>query len=371
MFSCLRRTSDGAVKSSLGIVTLGSIAGAIAVVLASLPAIAQHPMGEQSLDSQAVESATVALTLDDALPDVPKAESVETELGCAMPALERQQLHNVVPGETLASISSRYGLTIATLKGLNPVVRDANVVSGQILQIPPYDGVQVETQGQSWASLSQRYSVPAATLFEQNGCTDPGVTAFIPGVQWQPVEMEVRQKMPVATEDGVTVAGAAVKPEHRAILDSYPLVESTTSLVQYGWQLASTLQQANFHSGVDLSAAVGDGVFSVGKGTVAFAGEQKAYGNLVVVNHARGLQTRYAHLSEVNVVKGQVIEQDTLLGLVGQTGVPSASNPHLHFEVRLNSRVGWVAQDPNAYFADRVGARLGLIKLAVSALSPI
>ncbi len=360
-----------AVKSSPGIGGLLAITGAIASTMASLPATAQLPVVEQLLDGQVADSANVALTLEDALPGAEKLEPVEVKQGCATPALERQQLHTVAQGDTLATISSRYGVTIATLKGLNPVVRDASAVPGQLLQIPPYDGVQVETKGQSWSALSKRYSVPAATLFEQNGCADPGVTAFIPGVQWQAEEMEVRQNMPVATAAGVTVAGAAVKPEHRAVLDSYPLVESTTSLVQYGWQLANTLQQATFHSGVDLRASVGDGVFSVGDGTVAFAGAQKDYGNLVVVNHARGLQTRYAHLIEVNVVQGQVIEQDTLLGLVGQTGVPSAPNSHLHFEVRLNSRVGWVAQDPNAYFADRIGARLGLIKLAVSALSPI
>ncbi len=312
------------------------------------------------------------VNLEEALPQTEtKTTPSAAEAACAPPALDRQQLHVVAVGESLGAIAQRYGVTTATLRGLNPVIRDAAVVvAGQTLQIPPYDGVQVKTEGQSWDVLAKRYSVPAATLFEQNGCKEPGITAFIPGVRWKATEMEVRQKMPVATAAGVTVAGAAVKPEHRSVLRGYPLVKSAESLVQYGWQVASALTESTFHSGVDLNAAVGDGVFAVGEGTVAFAGEQKAYGNLVVVNHARGLQTRYAHLTEVNVTKGQVIERDTLLGFVGQTGVPSSATPHLHFEVRLNSKVGWVAQDPNAYFSDLVGTRLGLIKLAVSALAP-
>lgn len=312
------------------------------------------------------------VNLEEALPETKATTAPSaTESNCVTPALERQQLHVVALGESLGAIAQRYGVTTATLRGLNPVVREAAVVvAGQTLQIPPYDGVQVKTEGQSWAVLAKRYSVPAAALFQQNGCGEPGVTAFIPGVRWQATEMEVRQKMPVVTAAGVTVAGAAVKPEHRLVLKGYPLVKSAASLVQYGWQVADALQASTFHSGVDLDAEVGDGVFSVGEGTVAFAGEQKAYGNLVVVNHARGLQTRYAHLSEVNVTQGQLIERDTLLGLVGETGVPSSETPHLHFEVRLNSKVGWVAQDPNAYFSDLVGTRLSLIKLAVSALAP-
>ncbi len=336
----------------------GSLAIASTVAMAAAPAIAQV--------QQLAE-----VNLEEALPetDATKAPSA-IELGCDPPALERQQLHIVAEGESLGAIAQRYGVTTATLQGLNPVARDAAVVAGQTLQIPPYDGVQVKTEGQSWAVLAKRYSVPAATLFEQNGCTEPGLTAFVPGVRWQSTEMAVRQKMPVATAAGVTVAGAAVKPGHRSVLTGYPLVTSADALVQYGWQVTGSLKESMFHSGVDLNAAVGDGVFVVGKGTVAFAGEQTDYGNLVVVNHARGLQTRYAHLSEVKVMKGQVIEQDTLLGLVGQTGLPSSERPHLHFEVRLNSQVGWVAQDPNAYFSDLVGTRLGLIKLAVSALAP-
>lgn len=357
--NCFILTFNAALLMSFFRCATGFAGGlAIASTIAAIPANAQV--------QQVAE-----VNLEEALPTTAvKTAPTAAESGCAMPALERQQLHMVAQGESLGAIAQRYGVTAATLQGLNPVVRDAPVVAGQTLQIPPFDGVQVKTEGQSWAVLAKRYSVSAGVLFEQNGCTDPGPTAFIPGVRWQATEMEVREKMPVATAAGVTVAGAAVKPEHRSVLRGYPLVKSAASLVQYGWQVAGALNESTFHSGVDLDAELGDGVFAVGKGTVAFAGEQKDYGNLVVVNHARGLQTRYAHLSEVTVTKGQVIERDTLLGLVGQTGVPSSEMPHLHFEVRLNSQVGWVAQDPDAYFSDLVGTRLGLIKLAVSALAP-
>lgn len=85
----------------------------------------------------------------------------------------------------------------------------------------------------------------------------------------------------------------------------------------------------------------------VEEGTVAFAGEQGSYGNLVVVNHQGGRQTRYAHLQDGCFVKtGQKVKPQDKLGTVGSTGQPDVNKPHLHFELRYSSPQGWVAQDP-------------------------
>ena len=76
---------------------------------------------------------------------------------------------------------------------------------------------------------------------------------------------------------------------------------------------------------------------------MAFAGEQDA-GKLVVINHSQGLQTRYAQLDTIAVKAGQQVQAGTELGTVG-----AAQTPYLNFQVRSNSRLGWVAQDPAAY----------------------
>jgi murein DD-endopeptidase MepM/ murein hydrolase activator NlpD len=81
-------------------------------------------------------------------------------------------------------------------------------------------------------------------------------------------------------------------------------------------------------------------------GTVAFVGQEGNYGYLVVINHPRGRQTRYAHLGKIQVQIGQVVKTGDVLGTVGATGKPDLNIPHLHFEVRYQSPVGWVAQDP-------------------------
>ncbi|MCZ2497368.1 peptidoglycan DD-metalloendopeptidase family protein [Xylophilus sp. Kf1] len=100
------------------------------------------------------------------------------------------------------------------------------------------------------------------------------------------------------------------------------------------------LQQWRMHLGTDFAAPSGTAVRSVGDGVVDFAGQQNGYGNVVMIKHRGNDMTVYAHLSKVNVAKGQKILQGQNIGLVGQTGW--ATGPHLHFEFR----VGGVQKDP-------------------------
>lgn len=94
------------------------------------------------------------------------------------------------------------------------------------------------------------------------------------------------------------------------------------------------------HLGVDYAAPIGTPVRSVGDGVVQFAGWQNGYGNVVEVRHAQNRETLYAHLSRIDVRKGQRIEQGASIGAIGTTGW--TTGPHLHFEFRLNGQ----HQDP-------------------------
>lgn len=90
------------------------------------------------------------------------------------------------------------------------------------------------------------------------------------------------------------------------------------------------------HNGVDYGAPTGTAVRSVGDGTVESAGWQNGFGNVVQVRHGGDRSTVYAHLSRIDVKKGQRIEQGQKLGAVGMTGW--ATGPHLHFEFRVGGR---------------------------------
>ncbi len=86
-----------------------------------------------------------------------------------------------------------------------------------------------------------------------------------------------------------------------------------------------------FHRGVDLRAAYGQDVATAAGGTVAFSGTQGGYGTTVVVEHANGTRTRFAHLSVALVAPGQAVEPGQVVGRAGSSG--RATGAHLHLEV--------------------------------------
>ncbi|WP_030543508.1 transglycosylase family protein [Streptomyces albus] len=103
---------------------------------------------------------------------------------------------------------------------------------------------------------------------------------------------------------------------------------------------------SGYHTGVDFSVATGTSVKSIGSGTVVSAGWAGSYGNEVVVRHADGRFSQYAHLSSLSVSAGQTVQGGQQLGLSGSTG--NSTGPHLHFEVRTGQAYGSDV-DPLAY----------------------
>ncbi|NNU44274.1 M23 family metallopeptidase [Ramlibacter sp. B156] len=90
------------------------------------------------------------------------------------------------------------------------------------------------------------------------------------------------------------------------------------------------------HKGVDYGAPSGAPVRSIGEGSVDFAGTMSGYGNVVEIDHGKGASTLYAHLSRIDVRKGQRVERGQRIGAVGATGW--ATGPHLHFEFKENGQ---------------------------------
>ncbi len=91
------------------------------------------------------------------------------------------------------------------------------------------------------------------------------------------------------------------------------------------------------HAGIDLSGAVGTPIYATADGIVSNAGfNTGGYGNLIKIDHGRGIETRYGHLSRMSVYAGQRIKRGEMIGRMGSTGRSTGS--HLHYEVRIDGR---------------------------------
>jgi murein DD-endopeptidase MepM/ murein hydrolase activator NlpD len=122
----------------------------------------------------------------------------------------------------------------------------------------------------------------------------------------------------------------------------YP-VEVPFNSSSFGWRRDPFLGIRAFHAGLDFSAAQGEEIKSTGAGMVTMVAKDKSYGNFLKIKHGDGLETRYAHCSKILVKKGDIIEKNQVVALVGNTG--RSTGPHLHYEIRLHGR----ALDPRQY----------------------
>jgi len=141
---------------------------------------------------------------------------------------------------------------------------------------------------------------------------------FLPGAQAQTIQTDINTDQP---ETAIIQTQNTLKTEKSI---QYPLTD--TKINQgYGF----------FHPGIDLGGETGDPVKPIKAGEVVEAGYSRdGYGNTVVIDHGKGLTSRYAHLSNIEVEANTKVTTDTEIGKVGTTGRSTGS--HLHLEIRQN-----------------------------------
>jgi murein DD-endopeptidase MepM/ murein hydrolase activator NlpD len=133
------------------------------------------------------------------------------------------------------------------------------------------------------------------------------------------------ESAPVAATSGTNFTDSHDETAHNV----RPVHGEVTSA--FGWRRDPFTNRMKFHQGVDLRAAYGQEVQAASKGIVVFSGDQGGYGTSVVVEHADGTRTRYAHLSATLVRKGDQVGAGEPVGRAGRSG--RATGTHLHFEV--------------------------------------
>jgi lipoprotein NlpD len=199
--------------------------------------------------------------------------------------------HTVAPGETLYRIALKYGVSVEALSAANGIDDPRSLVVGQELTLPG-------------AGPQAARPVPVATESSPSSAARPA---------------PVRRASPSAPARPV--------PETKGTLD---------------WPLRGVLY-ARFgkkgrepHDGIDLAVPVGTLVKTAQAGEVLYAGEQRGYGLIVIVQHTEHLISLYAHNRDLRVRTGQKVTRAQVIATVGESG--KTSGPQLHFEVRVDGK---------------------------------
>ncbi|MBI3893960.1 MAG: peptidoglycan DD-metalloendopeptidase family protein [Candidatus Wallbacteria bacterium] len=233
--------------------------------------------------------------------------------------------YRIRAGDTLANVAERFHMNLSELLTENKLFSGKEPAAGKILRVRIPRVVEYRVgQGESLWKVSKTYQVALGTLVEMNNLAladlKPGQTIQVPVTDPALLDRIWREKHPEARK-------AAESNRFQ-----FPLFGRITD--RYGYRIHPIHGEENFHSGVDIAAPSGAPIHCARPGTVEFVGTKPGYGRLVVVRHADGSQTWYAHCSKLLASMGSKVKAGTLLAKVGSTG--SATGPHLHFEIRKN-----------------------------------
>lgn len=235
--------------------------------------------------------------------------------------------YEVQQGDTLFSIAAKFGVNRAVIVGSNDIPDVNMLLPGQILRIPKGGILHQVKQGQTLTDISRTYNVPLQEIIEANGLEErkyiyPGEEFFIPGADSSPKFNAIRLSKGKITEF------------------IWPLLGEITS--GFGTRQHPVAREQDFHEGIDIKVNEGTAVYAARSGKVVLVGQNGSYGKMIILDHG-AYETYYAHLSSVEVYRGQFVEAGQIIGLSGNTGL--STGPHLHFEIRINGE----AVDPLNY----------------------
>lgn len=232
--------------------------------------------------------------------------------------------------ETLSHIAEMYGVSVNTILWANDIADPKSVQPGDTLVILPITGVRhVVKEKETLASIAKKYGAE----------TPEQVEAMIGDILSY---NRLASASEISVGDTVVVPGGVM---HQATPKKSTSKSSSTARAGGGASGggsfihpvpgAARTQGIHGYNAVDLAAAVGTSIRAAAAGQVIVAksgGWNGGYGNYVVIKHANGVQTLYAHMSSVAVSVGSSVDTGETIGGVGNTGKSTGS--HLHFEVR-------------------------------------
>lgn len=233
------------------------------------------------------------------------------------------QIYVVQESESLSVIAEKFGVSVNTILWANEIKNPNTIRPGDTLIILPVSGVRhVVKKGDTIAAIAKKYGGDVTDILAYNSLVTGaelvvGTTVVIPG--GEVAIPKVADKKKSTAKKGATGSVSTKGYFIRPLPSVYPKT-----------------QGIHGYNGVDIGAPIGTEVHAAAAGTVILSRSggsyNGGYGNYVVIKHANGTQTLYAHLNSILVSSGDTVSQGEAIGYSGNTG--RSTGAHLHFEVR-------------------------------------
>ena len=341
--------SDGIIEEATGLYIDGELIGAVKSS-ADLSHILEGILDEAKGDDEDA-TAVFAQTVDSVTGLFPTSTVISSqEMESELTATSQKAVTYVVQeGDTAFDIAQKNNMSLEELDSLNAGVADGMIHIGDVLTLQtavsrlevqivktetyqealPYKTI-TQTDDSQYTDYSQVITEGSEGVQE---CVDR--VTYVNGVEVSRENVSTTVLTPAV--DRVVVTGTKERPKNSGIgtgnfIWPCPSLHVITTYYEYRW--------GSFHAALDISggSAYGKPIVASDSGTVTAAGYSGSYGYRVIINHGNGMQTLYAHCSELLVSVGQKVNQGDTIALVGSTG--NSTGAHCHFEIYVNgSRV--------------------------------
>jgi len=243
--------------------------------------------------------------------------------------------YTVVKGDSLWNIAQKYDIKMHEIISINQLENITQLSVGQKLNIPvselagasgqetktiatstgtqeekPKDVIHIVQKGETFWGISRKYQVSIQSITGANRISESS-------------RLVVGQKLTIPNVRNSSI------PTRSFI---WPLNGLITS--QFGMRTLGG--RRDYHTGIDIDGNMGDSIRAVESGKVSFSGYINGYGNIIIVEHAGGYSTVYAHNSNNLVREGQRVNKGDIIARVGATG--NSTGTHLHFEIREDGK---------------------------------
>ncbi len=253
----------------------------------------------------------------------------------------------VKKGDTVYGLARKYNVPIRTFIATNNLKAPYKLKIGQKLRLPS-TSYHIVKKGDTVYSIARRYNVNMSSLVKRNNVKSPYKIA-IGQKLWLPSSVvasttTTKKTTATATKKAVTKAPVKTASKPKATTKPVSYKAPSRSGTYFKWPLKGkivlpygSVGKGMQNDGINIAGKAGANVVAAENGVVAYSGNELAgFGNLLLIKHAEGWMSAYAHNDTVTVKKGQKVKKGQTIAKVGKTG--NVSTPQLHFELRRGSK---------------------------------